>query len=236
MDYAKHYELLIEKANKRKLDANTYTEKHHITPKCLGGTNDKSNIVCLLPEEHYIAHQLLCKMHPYHHGLSYALYKMTLSTKHTKRTNKCYKWVKSKLQEANRNNAIKRWEDNVNERLVYSERSKLQWKNKTKEEKELHKKRASNRQKGESNTFYGKTHTDETKQRLSQYRKNLYENMTHEDKVNHPQTKLVSANGTVYASLSDAARDNGIGPSLAVYRCKSNSKKWKDWFYVKKVK
>lgn len=35
--------------------------KHHIFPKCLGGTNEKSNIIILTNREHYIAHLILWK-------------------------------------------------------------------------------------------------------------------------------------------------------------------------------
>ena len=38
-------------------------EKHHILPKRLGGTNDKSNLVVLTPREHYICQLLLTKMY-----------------------------------------------------------------------------------------------------------------------------------------------------------------------------
>jgi len=40
----------------------SYTEKHHIIPKCLGGTNSKDNIVLLTAREHFICHRLLTKM------------------------------------------------------------------------------------------------------------------------------------------------------------------------------
>jgi len=39
-----------------------YIEKHHILPKCLGGTNDASNIVRLTAREHFICHLLLVKI------------------------------------------------------------------------------------------------------------------------------------------------------------------------------
>ena len=39
-----------------------YSEKHHIIPKCLGGSNDKDNLVRLTAREHFICHQLLVKM------------------------------------------------------------------------------------------------------------------------------------------------------------------------------
>jgi hypothetical protein len=42
-------------------EGRVYYEKHHIIPKCMGGTNVKSNIVLLLAKEHYIAHLLLTR-------------------------------------------------------------------------------------------------------------------------------------------------------------------------------
>jgi hypothetical protein len=38
------------------------TEKHHIIPKCLGGTDDDNNLVDLSPKAHFICHWLLTKM------------------------------------------------------------------------------------------------------------------------------------------------------------------------------
>lgn len=41
-----------------------YHEVHHITPKCLGGSNDKDNLIDLFAEEHFIAHKLLAFENP----------------------------------------------------------------------------------------------------------------------------------------------------------------------------
>ena len=62
MNYQNIYNNLIEK---RKLNPVTegYKEKHHILPKSLGGTNDKSNLVALTGREHWVAHLLLHKIH-----------------------------------------------------------------------------------------------------------------------------------------------------------------------------
>ena len=38
-----------------------YTEKHHILPKSLGGSNKKENLVQLTGREHYIAHLCLVR-------------------------------------------------------------------------------------------------------------------------------------------------------------------------------
>jgi hypothetical protein len=44
-----------------KHESGIYTERHHIIPKCIGGTDEPSNIVRLSAREHYIAHRLLVK-------------------------------------------------------------------------------------------------------------------------------------------------------------------------------
>lgn len=61
MNYARIYENIVERARTRTLTG--YTEKHHVIPKCMGGSNDASNLVRLTPEEHFLCHQLLVKMH-----------------------------------------------------------------------------------------------------------------------------------------------------------------------------
>ena len=41
-----------------------YVEKHHIVPKCMGGTDNIKNLVALPAKAHFICHYLLHKMHP----------------------------------------------------------------------------------------------------------------------------------------------------------------------------
>lgn len=105
MDYQKHYELLIDRAKSRVLGG--YVEVHHIVPKCLGGGDEKANLVQLTPEEHYVAHQLLFKMHPTCRGLSYAMVMMTFNP-HGARKNKRYGWIKRRVSQA-RSSASMPW-------------------------------------------------------------------------------------------------------------------------------
>lgn len=58
--YTKWYNSIISKAQTRALDS--YTEKHHIIPRSLGGTNLTDNLVKLTGREHFICHWLLMKM------------------------------------------------------------------------------------------------------------------------------------------------------------------------------
>lgn len=61
MNYQRIYDSLIERSKDRVLEE--YKEKHHIVPRCLGGTNDKNNLVYLTAREHYICHWLLYKIY-----------------------------------------------------------------------------------------------------------------------------------------------------------------------------
>jgi hypothetical protein len=90
MNYLMHYETLMARAKVRKLDC--YCEGHHVIPRCLGGDDRKENIVFLTPEEHYVAHQLLIKIHPNHHGIAFAALMMSKSRK----GNKTYGWLRRK--------------------------------------------------------------------------------------------------------------------------------------------
>lgn len=49
-----------------------YHERHHILPKCLGGTNDIDNLIDLFAREHFIAHKLLAIENPNNSSLVYA--------------------------------------------------------------------------------------------------------------------------------------------------------------------
>ncbi len=95
MNYQKHYDLLIERAkNRKKLEG--YIEKHHVLPRCLGGSDKKSNLVELTPEEHYVAHQMLVKIHPDHSGLVWAALLMTGHHTKNRSNNKSYGWLRRK--------------------------------------------------------------------------------------------------------------------------------------------
>ncbi len=83
MNYEKAYSSIIDRAKNRILDE--YSEKHHITPKCLGGSNAKDNMVALTYREHFICHWLLVKIHPDNHKLKAAFAKMLEETKNKKR-------------------------------------------------------------------------------------------------------------------------------------------------------
>lgn len=72
-----------------------YVERHHVIPKCMGGTDDPENLVDLTPEEHYVAHLLLAKANPDESSLWYACHMMGITnTKPGRKNNKSYGFVR----------------------------------------------------------------------------------------------------------------------------------------------
>jgi hypothetical protein len=61
MNYEKLYFDIINHRASNPSDG--YTERHHIIPKSLGGTDDAENIVSLTAREHFLCHWLLVKMY-----------------------------------------------------------------------------------------------------------------------------------------------------------------------------
>ena len=108
MDYQRHYDILVNRARNRKLTS--YFEKHHVIPRCLGGGDEAENIVKLTAEEHYVAHQLLVKIHPGNRKLVFAAWMMCNGKK---RNNKRYAWLKRKqvqiLSETHRGRKMPDW-------------------------------------------------------------------------------------------------------------------------------
>lgn len=60
--YTRWYFNIIHSAQNRILPTDTYIERHHVIPRCLGGSNQKHNLVSLTAREHFICHLLLTKM------------------------------------------------------------------------------------------------------------------------------------------------------------------------------
>jgi len=82
MDYTRIYSQIIERAKNRKLEG--YIEKHHVIPKCIGGCNEKENLIELTAKEHFLCHKLLCEIYPQEHKLLYALWLMAIGKKRSK--------------------------------------------------------------------------------------------------------------------------------------------------------
>ena len=96
MNYSAIYERLIARARAR--DLSGYRERHHVIPRCIGGSDSHENIAALTAEEHFIAHQLLVRINPGHAGLALAAVRMAGGCIR----NKAYGWLRRKLAKAMR--------------------------------------------------------------------------------------------------------------------------------------
>lgn len=84
MNYKDVYNKLCSnaKSENRLKGKGVYYEAHHIIPECLGGDGLVSqykwhpNIVLLTDKEHFLAHRLLCKIHPNNKDLRFAWWAM----------------------------------------------------------------------------------------------------------------------------------------------------------------
>jgi hypothetical protein len=170
MDYQKIYNDLVARGKQRVLTA--YKESHHIIPKCLGGSNDISNLIYLTPEAHYVAHQLLVKIYPNNRDIIYGAFVMSSGSKfHKRSSNKIYSWLKKRAYESIRG------ENHPMHGRVHNENTK-----------KLMSKAKSNYF-GENNSFYGKKHSEETRKKMSEAgkkrvgSKNSMFNKTHSPEV-----------------------------------------------------
>ena len=65
----------------------------------MGGSNAFQNLVYLTAEEHYVAHQLLVKIHPGVGKLVFAALGMSIDYHGNRHSNKSYSWIRSRAAE-----------------------------------------------------------------------------------------------------------------------------------------
>ena len=75
---------------------------------------------------------------------------------------------------------------------------------------------------GEKNSFFGRSHSEGTKQLLRELNKGKLP----------PNTKQVSIDGHEFVSATEAARQLGIPMVTVAYRCRSKTARWSTWKYV----
>lgn len=76
---------------------------------------------------------------------------------------------------------------------------------------------------GNKNPFFGKKHSDKTKDKISKKNKGKYRGS---------QERPVDIDCTRYKSVSEAARQLGIGAALVIYRIRSKNKKFDGYRYA----
>jgi len=121
----KRYEKLIEHY-KNNMESG-YCEKHHILPKCLGGTDDIRNLVLLPAKAHYIAHLLLCRIYPENRKILHAFAAMALISKNHKRKINSRIYLKMRTARSNALKGVPR-PDYVKEKLRVPKKNKENYK------------------------------------------------------------------------------------------------------------
>ena len=177
MNYEKIYEQII---SRRKIELfEGYTERHHIIPKCLGGTDEDENLVNLSAREHFIVHLLLVKMHPQNLKLLYAANLMS-HYKKTNINNRIYSWLKEKINNSPGPNTGTTMSDLAKQKIsefnkgkVLSEESKqkISLKNKGRKFTEEHRKKLSEAKKGKTSKRINFKHSEETKKKMSAWKR-----------------------------------------------------------------
>jgi hypothetical protein len=168
MNYERIYNQIIERAKNRILVG--YKETHHIIPRCMGGTNEKDNLVDLTAREHFMCHLLLTRIHPTHKGLRLAIWNMC-NTKRSyqgryKPNGRLYEMIRTEYREhikgENHPSYGRKNSDEVKQKM--SEIAKERFKN-------------------NSGTFKGRTHSEETRKKLS-------DNMKGKAQSNHQKERV----------------------------------------------
>jgi hypothetical protein len=174
MNYQKIYERLTTKKNR----VLSTKETHHIIPKSMGGTDDPDNLVDLTPREHYIAHKLLVKITQGEDRkrMAFALWRMT-----------------------NNGNLITARDYEFSRKMFVEHMSTFRTGKKFSKHSDEARKKASLRAIGEKNNMFGKNHTQEAKEKISQNRKgktvgknNPFFGKTHSEEVKEILSKQMS--------------------------------------------
>ena len=187
---------------------NQYHERHHIIPKCLGGTGEKDNLIDLFAKEHFIAHKLLAEENPTNMKLIHAYSAMAFMC----------------------NDSEQRYEltpeEYENARLVLSNGLKEKYKDKTKHPSygthisEERKKHISEVNKG-NKYCVGRIVSEETRRKISEANKNPSAETRLRMSLSRKGKNLRGANSNakpvirlsdkkVYECMKDAAEDNNI--------------------------
>lgn len=145
MNNQKIYDQIISRSRNREMPA--VVEKHHVVPRCLGGTNAKENIAYLSPREHFICHLLLTKMYN-GEARKKMLYAFLMMSRGCKRKNQHERYVpSSKLFHSLKRDAYQALRGRIVSdaaRKIISEKAKLR-----------------------PSSFKGKTHSAESREKQS---------------------------------------------------------------------
>lgn len=172
MNYKRLYKEIIEsaKSESRKRSAIIYYELHHITPRCLGGTDEKNNLVLLTGREHFIVHHLLIKIYPHEIKLKFAF--SAMCWKFHNKDKRDYRVTSIVYENARKSNQINIREINKGNSYTVGYKHTDEFKKKVSDRmigvsfSDEHKAHISAASMGKKGTFTGRTHSEESKLKM----------------------------------------------------------------------
>ena len=168
MNYYKIYNSLISKAIARKSTPTKYSERHHIIPKSMGGSDCPLNIVSLTYKEHFTAHHLLWRTFR-NKQMAFGFHVMCATGKgreKVKITSRQYETARQAVSFARTG-------------MKFSDESKL---------------KMSLAQSGEKNHNYGKPRSEETKAKISAANKGQVPHSVGKPRSEETKAKISAAN------------------------------------------
>lgn len=236
MNYEKIYNQIVERAKNRVLDC--YTESHHIIPRCMGGGDEKENLVNLTAREHFICHRLLVQIHPSNNKLKFALWAMcNMKNKRQSRytpSSRIYESIKIeviqlisdkkrgvKLSEEHKRKTsetlkgIKRPQE-VIDKIVKTRKENGGWKHSDETKNKIRSNNGMKRQEVRDK-LKGREISEETRKKLS-------------DVSVHKRACIID--GVWYESIREASNQLDIKWDMVSDRIKSKSEKFKNWNYA----
>jgi len=123
--YTKWYFSIIRNANN---NSGSYVEKHHIIPRCIGGSDHRENLVSLTAREHFVCHLLLTKMTTgkVKQAMCWAVGKFAQVNKHQNRkfTSWEYKKIRENISDARTG---KRHSEETRKKMSEKRKGKAPW-------------------------------------------------------------------------------------------------------------
>lgn len=194
-----------------------YHERHHILPTCLGGNNDKDNLIDLFAREHFMAHKLLSEENPNNDKLTYA-YWMMAHIGRVEVTEEEYEKARIACSKAF-SEARQGWymgENNPNYGNYWTEEQKQHMREVKRSIPQDIRDKMSTSQKQrlsapENNPMYGKHHSEEAKQKIGEASRNrkreVYQKMSQKAKERYKNINSSSFNPVLRLTLDDILVD-----------------------------
>lgn len=232
--------------DKKEIKENIYTEKHHILPKCMGGSDSEDNLVLLTYREHVLAHMLLYLINSENKDMFLAFSLLTelksnyISDEELSVNLEALEVIKIKRSEfmKGKNNPMKNPETakKVSE-LKKHQPGFFKGHHHTEKTKQILRNKTLNLGwSGENHPFYGRKHTEESRKKISDklkgenhplFGKHLSDE-TREKMSKSRDNPIISPEGIEYSSIKAAAKEIGISRQTLSRWIKENPEKgWK---------